>query len=178
MPKKKYSHNQYPTTTKSNQCPTKSSLLPNLSHIHTTTKFCHSHAKRKFLHVQKKIPTTSCTNKFSHTQQNLPIPINISMHISTKFCHIHKTKFTHANNFSHIHHEHIHISQTQSFHNANTPKIQTKIHPTTSQITYIVKILKTTNIAQIAPWSKKNTLQEYSKANIPNMINHTIPPKF
>ena len=54
------------------------------------------------------------------------------MNIPTKFCHDHKTKFTHANMFSHIHHEHIPISQTHSFHNANTPKIQTKVHPTTS----------------------------------------------
>ena len=59
-------------------------------------------------------------------------------------------------NFSHIHHEHLHISLIQNFHNANTPKIQTKIHPTISQITYIVKISKVTNILQIAPW-KKNT---------------------
>ena len=79
------------------------------------------------------------------------------MHIPTKFCQVHKTKFTHANKFSHIRHEHIHISHTQSFHNANTPKIQTKIHLTTSQITYIVKIPKATNIAQIAPRSKKKT---------------------
>ena len=122
-----------------------------MPHQNVTTKFCHSHAKRKFLHVQEKIPTTSCTNKFLHTQQNFST-------ISTKFCHGHlkkKKKFTHANKFSHIHHEHIHISQTQSFHNANTPKIPTKIHPTTSQITYIVKIPKATNIGQIAPWSKK-----------------------
>ena len=107
---------------------------------------------------KKKNSTTSCTNKFHipnnifpQYPQNLPIPINISMHIPTKFFHVHKTKFTHANNFSHIHHEHIHISQIQSFHNANTPKIQTKIHPTSSQITYIIKIPKATNIVQIAP---------------------------
>ena len=118
------------------------SPLPNLSHIHTTTKFCHSHATRKFLHVQEKNFTTSCINKSSHTQQNLPIPINISMHIPTKFCHVHKTKFTHANKFSHIHHEPIHIIQTQSFQNANTPKIQTKIHPTTSQITKLPTLSK------------------------------------
>ena len=98
-------------------------------------------------HVPNKI--------FPQYPQNLPIPINISMNITTKFCHDHKTKFTHANKFSHIHHEHIPISQTHSFHNANTPKIQTKVHPTTSQITYIVKILKATNISQIAPTSKK-----------------------
>ena len=73
------------------------------------------------------------------------------MHIATKFYHVHETKFTHANKFSHIHHEHIHINQIQSFRNANTPKIQTKIHPTTSQITYIVKIPKATNIVKIAP---------------------------
>ena len=54
-----------------------------------------------------------------------------------------------------INHEHIPISQTQSFYDANTPKVQTKIHPTTSQITYIVKIPKATNIAQIAPRLKK-----------------------
>ena len=138
------------------------SPLPNLSQIHTTTKFCHSHAKRKFLHVNEKIPTTSCANEFSHTQQKfstipkkLPITLNISMHIPTKVCHVHKTKFTHANKFSHIYHERIPISQAQSFHDANTPKVQTKIHPTTSQITYIVKIPKSTNIAQIAPRSKK-----------------------
>ena len=69
---------------------------------------------------KKKIPTTSCTNKFSHTQQNFStIPTkfanthkNIHAH-TTKFCHVHKTKFTHAHKFSHIHHEHIHTSQTQ-----------------------------------------------------------------
>ena len=140
------------------------SPLPNLSHIHTTTKFCHSHAKRKFLHAKKKFPqlhaqmNSHIPNKnFPQYPKNLPIPINISMHIPTKFCHDHTTKFTHGNKFFHIYHEHIPISQAQSFHDVNTPKIQTKIHPTTSQITYIVKIPKATNIAQIAPRSKKKT---------------------
>ena len=127
MPQKKYSHNQYPTTTKSNQCPTKLSLLPNLSHIHTTTKFCHSHAKRKFLHVQEKIPTTSSTNKFSHTQQNfpqypqnLPIPINISMHIPTKFYHIHKNKvYTCPQVFPHSYKSNTKFTQFQYSQNPN-----------------------------------------------------------
>ena len=47
------------------------------------------------------------------------------------------------------------IQVKHSFHNANTPKIQTKVHPTTSQSTYIVKIPIATNISQTAPWSKK-----------------------
>ena len=138
------------------------SPLPNLSHIHTTTKFCHSHAKRKFLHAKKKIPqlhaqiNSHITNKiFPQYPQNLPILINTSMLIPIKFCHDHKTNFTHTNKFSHIYHEHIPVSQAQSFHDANTPKVQTQIHPITSQITYIVKIPKTTSIAQIAPRSKK-----------------------
>ena len=41
------------------------------------------------------------------------------------------TKFTHPNKLL-PHTEHIHISPTQIFHKANTPKIQTKIYPTTS----------------------------------------------
>ena len=37
-------------------------------------------------------------------------------------------------NFPHMHHEYIHPSlQHKFFHNTNTPKIQAKIHPTTSQ---------------------------------------------
>ena len=115
-----------------------------------------------------KIPTSSCTKKFSpsqnhnhtsfprtniayptkffykskfHTHKSLPIPIyicpctypqNFSMSI--------KQSLHMPINFSRIHHEHIHISLTQNFHNANTPKIQTKVHPTTSQSTYTVKI--------------------------------------
>ena len=55
----------------------------NFSHVHTQLpKFFYSHA-RKFLHVQEKIPTTSCTNKFSHTQQNFST-------IPTKFTNAHK----------------------------------------------------------------------------------------
>ena len=104
------------------------------------------------------------------------MPINISMHITTKFCHVHKTKFTHANKFSHIHHEYIHISWTQSFHNANTPKIQTKIHPTTSQITYIVKIPNATNIAQIAPRSKKkHTSKMFQSQHSKHDQSHNAP---
>ena len=77
-----YSHNQYPTTIKTNHCPTKMSPLPNWSHIHTTTKFFHSYEKKK-----KKNSTSSCTYKFSHNQNhnhtNFP---RINITYPTKFC--------------------------------------------------------------------------------------------
>ena len=98
------------------------------------------------------------------------------MHIPTKFCHVHKTKFTYTNKLFHVHHENIHISLTQIFHNANTSKIQTKIHPTTSQITYIVKIPKATNIAAIAPWSKKKrTSRMLQSQNFKHDQSHIAP---
>ena len=114
-----------------------------------------------------KIPTSTSTNKLLHSQNhnhmNFPI-INITY--PTKFFII---KISYPQNFamsikqslhipincSHIHHEHIHISLTQNFHNANTPKVQTKIYPTTSQSTYVVKIPRATNIVQIAPLHKE-----------------------
>ena len=134
------------------------------TYLYTTTKFFHSHAKRKNSYMTKiKIPTSTSTNKLLHSQNhnhtNFPI-INITY--PTKFFII---KISYPQNFamsikqslhipincSHIHHEHIHISLTQNFHNANTPKVQTKIYPTTSQSTYVVKIPRATNIVQIAP---------------------------
>ena len=97
------------------------------------------------------------------------------MHIPTKFFHNHKTKFTHTNKFSHIYHEHIPINQAQSFHDANTPQVQTKIHPTTSEITYIVKIPKATNIAQIAPRSKKkHTLRMLQSQHSKHDQSHNV----
>ena len=110
---------------------------------------------KKFPQLHAQMNSHIPNKNFPQYPKKLPITLNISMHIPTKVCHVHKTKFTHANKFSHIYHERIPISQAQSFHDANTPKVQTKIHPTTSQITYIVKIPKSTNIAQIAPRSKK-----------------------
>ena len=110
FPKKKYSHNQCPTTTK-NQCPTKISPQSKLfTYLYTTTKFFHSHAKdknsHKFSHSQNHNHTnsprinipylTKFFHKF-HTPQNFSISTNMSMHIPTKFCHVHKTKFTYTN---------------------------------------------------------------------------------
>ena len=81
--------------------------------------------------------------------------------------------------FSPIHHEHIHISLTLIFHNANTPKIQAKIHPTTSQSTYIVKIPQATNIVRIEPWSKKKQhFKNAPKPTFSNITNHAMPQKF
>ena len=56
---------------------------------------------------------------------------------------------------------------------------QTKLHPTTSQFTYIVKIPKATNIVQVASWSKKKQhFKNASKPKFSNMINHTMPQNF
>ena len=68
LKKKKTFHNQYPT---------KMSPLPNLSHIHTTTKFCYNHAKR-FLHAKKKFPQL-------HAQINSTYPTTF-FHNSLKIC--------------------------------------------------------------------------------------------
>ena len=148
---------QCPTT--KIQCPTKMSLLPNFHISIQPPNF--SKAMQKI-----KIPISSCTNKFSqsqnHNHTNFP---RINITYPTKF--FHKPKFhTHKIfpspqiypcaypqnfamsikqslhipiNFSLIHHENMHICLTQNFHNVNIPKFQTKIHPTTS-FTYIVKI--------------------------------------
>ena len=154
---------QCPTT--KIQCPTKMSLLPNF----TTIKIVHKSIQPPNFSkaMQKiKIPTSSCTNKFSqsqnHNHTNFP---RINITYPTKFFpkpkfHTHKIfpspqiypcaypqnfamsikQSLHIPiNFSLIHHENMHICLTQNFHNVNIPKIQTKIHPTTS-FTYIVKI--------------------------------------
>ena len=164
------------------------------TYLYTTTKFFHSHAKRKNSYMTKiKIPTSTSTNKLLHSQNhnhmNFPI-INITY--PTKFFII---KISYPQNFamsikqslhipincSHIHHEHIHISLTQNFHNANTPKVQTKIYPTTSQSTYVVKIPRATNIVQIAPLHKEKKKIHYknaTKPTFPNITNPTMPPKF
>ena len=127
--------------------------------IHNYQIFPQLCEKKKNSYMTKiKIPTNSCTNKFSHSQNhnhtNFP---RIKHDISNKI--FHESKFhTHKIcpspqiypctypqnfsmslkqglhipiNFSYIHHENIQISLTQNFHNANTPKIQTKIHSTT-----------------------------------------------
>ena len=65
-----------------------------LTYLYTTTKFFHSHAKRKNSYMTKmKIPTSSCTKKFSHNQNhnhtNFP---RINITYPTKFFH-HKSKF-------------------------------------------------------------------------------------
>ena len=88
--------------------------------------------RKKFPQLHAQINCHIPNKSFPQCPKNLPISLNISMHIPTKFYHDHKTKFTHTNKFSHIYHEHIPISQAQSFHDANTPKVQIKIHPTTS----------------------------------------------
>ena len=76
---------------------------------YTTTKFFHSHAKRKNSYMTKiKFPTSSCTNKFSHnqnhnhtifqestshTQQNFSISQSF---IPTKFANTHKYIYAHT----------------------------------------------------------------------------------
>ena len=70
-------------------------------------------SKKKFPQLHAQINSHIPNKIFPQYLQNLPISINIYMHIPIKFCHVHKTKFTHAHKFSHIHHEHIHTSQTQ-----------------------------------------------------------------
>ena len=91
------------------------------SHVHTQLPNFSITMHKKFLHVQNshtKIPTSTCTNKFSHSQNHnhtnsprinityltiffpkvkisYPIYTNISMHIPIKFFHFHK-KFTQA----------------------------------------------------------------------------------
>ena len=57
-------------------------------------------------HIFKE-STSNIQQNFSTSQNFIPtkfsIPTNISMHIPTKFCHVHKTKFTYTNKlFSHI----------------------------------------------------------------------------
>ena len=108
-PKKVMSHikksmpHQNVTTTK---------ILPQPNFLtcpYTTTKFFHSHAKRKNSYMTKiKFPTSSCTNKFSHnqnhnhtifqestshTQQNFSISQNF---IPTKFANTHKYIYAHT----------------------------------------------------------------------------------
>ena len=67
-------------------------------------------SKKKFPQLHVQINSHIPNKIFPQYPQNLPMPINISMHITTKFCHVHKTKFTRANKLFHIHHEHIHTS--------------------------------------------------------------------
>ena len=167
-----------------NQCPTK--ILPQPKFFtcpYTATKFFHSHAKRKNSYMTKiKIPTSSCpcTNKFLHSQNhnhtNFP---RINITYPTKF--FHKSKF-HARkvcpylqiypqnftmsikqslhmpaNFSHMHHEHIHLSLQHKFFTMPTlskpkPKFIQQHHnlPTLSKIPWA------TNIVQIALWLNNN----------------------
>ena len=54
--------------------------------------------------------------------QNLSIPTNLSMHIPTKFCHVHKTKFTRQQTFPHTSWTYSYKPTTQIFHNANALK--------------------------------------------------------
>ena len=101
------------------------------------------------------------------------------MHIPTNFCHVHKTKFTHTNKLSHIHHEHIHISLTQIFHNANTP--QNPNQNSSNNITnyrhcqYSISHQHCPNCTMI---TKKITLQECSKAKIFKHDQSHNDPKF
>ena len=158
------------------------SPLPNLSHIHTTTKFCHSHEKRKFLHVQEKIPTTLGTNKVSHTQKKFStIPTKFAnthkyIHdIPTKFFHVHQTKFTHAHKFPHTSWTHSYKSNTKF---SQCQYSQNPNQSSSNNITTLSKFQKPPTLPKLHHDQRKNTLQECSKANIPNMINHTMPPKF
>ena len=58
-------------------------------------------SKKKFPQLQAQIKYHIPNKIFPQYPLNLPIPINISMHIPTKFCHVHQTKFTHAHKFPH-----------------------------------------------------------------------------
>ena len=51
-------------------------------------------SKKKFPQLHVQINSHIPNKIFPQYPQNLPMPINISMHITTKFCHVHKTKFT------------------------------------------------------------------------------------
>ena len=83
------------------------------------------------------------------------------------FAMFHEIKFTHTNKISHMRHEYFHTSPQHKFFTMSMPtKSKAKIHPTTSQITNIVKIPWATNIVQITQWLKNTTLQKCSKAKI------------
>ena len=203
-PKKVMSHikksmpHQNVTTTK---------ILPQPNFLtcpYTTTKFFHSHAKRKNSYMTKiKFPTSSCTNKFSHNQNhnhtNFP---RINIIYPTKF--FHKSKLhTHKIcqypqiylctypqnfaisikqslhipiNFSHIHHEHIHISLTQIFHNAILSKSKPKFIQQHHNLPTLSKFQKPPTLSKLHP--KKTHFKNSPKPIFPNTINHTMPPKF
>ena len=109
-------HNQNPHVqkfpwTQKSQCPTKMSPLPFFffSLIHTTTKFCHSHAQRKnsYMTKTKTNSISLCTNKFSHSQNydhtNFP---RINITYPTKFFtsqNFITTKFSNTHKYIHAH---------------------------------------------------------------------------
>ena len=150
-----------------------------------------------------KFPTSSCTNKFSHNQNhnhtNFP---RINITYPTKF--FHKSKLhTHKIcqypqiylctypqnfamsikqslhipiNFSHIHHEHIHISLTQNFHNAILSKSKPKFIQQHHNLPTLSKFQKPPTLSKLHP--KKTHFKNSPKPIFPNTINHTMPPKF
>ena len=103
---------------KINASPKCHQILPQpkfLTYPYTTTKFFHSHAKKKKKNpymTKIKIPTSSCTKKFSHSQNhnhtNFP---RINITYPTKF--FHKSKF----------HTHKIFSVSTKFFHTHTHKI-------------------------------------------------------
>ena len=128
----------------------------------------------------KKIPTSSCTNKFSHSQNhnqtNFP---RITSHnqqnfshvqklfIPTKFCHVHKTKFTYTNKLF------PHISWTHSYKpNTNFSQCQYSQNPNQNSSKNITIYLHCQNSISLQHCpnctmiKEKTTLEECSKVNI------------
>ena len=175
----------YPKNILTTNAPTKFYHNQNFfTYPYTTTKFFHSHAKKKISHMTKialkKIPTSSCTNKFSHSQNhnhtNFP---RITSHnqqnfshvqklfIPTKFCHVHKTKFTYTNKLF------PHISWTHSYKpNTNFSQCQYSQNPNQNSSKNITIYLHCQNSISLQHCpnctmiKEKTTLEECSKVNI------------
>ena len=100
------------------------------------------------------------------------------MHIPTKFCHVHKTKFTHINKLF------PHTPWTPSYKpNTKFSQCQYSQNPNQNSSNNITNHLHCQNFKshQHSPnctMKKKNTSRMLQSQHFQNMINHTMPPKF
>ena len=164
------------------------------TYLYTTTKFFHSHAKRKNSYMTKiKIPTSTSTNKLLHSQNhnhtNFPI-INITYptkifhnqnFIPTKFCHVYKTKFTYTNKLF------PHTPWTYSYKsNPKFSQCQYSQSPNQNLSNNITIYLRCQNSKShqhcpnctITIKKRKIHYKNATKPTFPNITNPTMPPKF
>ena len=118
---------------------------------------------------------------------SIPIPTNFiylfifSIPIPTKFCHAHEIRLTHANKFSTLIMNLFNQAYTTNFSQPQCPKIQAKVHSTTSQIANIAKIHDSPTLFKLHHAKKYNNskkapkprLQHDQSCNAPNFNKST-----